>query len=124
MDALARRADRIVLGRIDRDRQRRHASGAAGPGGNAVPIRIERTLKGASDSPWVVVDTVAPYRGHDDSAHVWFLHRGPGGTYEPLELRGGLFEVSGARIPRLGLALDEAIARIERAASARREVSR
>jgi len=122
IDALIRRADRIVLGRVLPASDARASPGSA----YSQPprtIAASRTLKAAHRAR-VDVQPVVPFwspggsRSQTTTEFLWLLRRAPGGALEPVELLAGIVEVRGGRVPAWNMSLDDAIARI-RSAGAR-----
>jgi len=116
IDALIRRADRIVLGRVLPPSNARPAPGSAYAQAPRT-IAATRTLK-ATHRARVDVQPVVPFwspggsRSETTTEFLWLLHRSPSGALEPVDLLAGIVEVRGGRVPAWNMSLAEAIARI------------
>jgi hypothetical protein len=118
IDALIRRSDRIVLGRV-----RPHSGNrpAAGSHYNDAPrtIAVSRTLKGLHRAR-VDVQPVVPFWNQPDGwategkrEFLWLLRRTRGGALEPVELLAGIVEVRNGRVPDWNMSLEDAVRRIQ-----------
>jgi len=119
IDALIRRADRIVLGRVLPPSNSTASKPFAAP--HTQPprtIAVARTLKGTPRTRVDVQPVVPDWcpGGHVKEAttdFLWVLRRAPNGALEPVELLAGIVVVRGGRVPAWGMSLDAAIERIQ-----------
>lgn len=117
IDALIRRADRVVLGRILPASEKRAASGSTYNGAPRT-VAVARTLKGARRAR-LDLQPVVPFWNQPEGwstegkrEFLWLLRRTRGGALEPVELLAGIVEVRGGRVPAWDMSLDAAIDRI------------
>jgi hypothetical protein len=111
-EVLALRADRVVLGTVEREPGK---AGAIGP--PATFVRVTRVIEGPRTPTRLTLRLVddRAVAMNDRRPRLFFLSRAADGVFEPVELIAGVLPVRNGRVPDWDLSLDDAVKRIQNA---------